>query len=188
MDAKNVIAEIRKAVIGQKGQGQQVIDADALIKYLDAFEQDASESMDVPLAQFRAQHESGLAQWRAQFEADQEAVRATIQAGHSAIRAAILINGAAAAALLAFVGSVWAGDGATKPNLSHFPIAMLTFVFGVFGATIAIGTNYLAAFAASSKSSRMFYLLNSVTIFFVIASYVTFIVGGIFAFYSFIAD
>lgn len=188
MDAKEVIAEVRDAIAHEKVQGQQVIAVDALIDYLNKLEQDASKSTDILLAEFRAKQESGLAHWRATFEANLEGIRAINQAGDSALRGAILINGAAAVALLAFLGSVWASKSGIKPDFANFPGAMLTFLLGVLVGAIATGTKYLALFAGHSGSTRTFNLINAVTILLVLASYIAFLVGGILAFCSFVSS
>lgn len=72
-----------------------------------------------------------------------EMLRATITTGQSALKSALLINGGAAAATLAFIGSVWSSTKtpALLPSLAY---GLSLFVWGVLSAACAAGATYLS--------------------------------------------
>ena len=187
MDAKEILDDLRSALDQLKAQGHRVVGIEALADYLADHNGVASEAAVDRRAVFQAQIESNLAEYRARIDYGIEQARTTIQAGQSALRTTILINGSAAVALLAFLGSLWASGGGSVPDPAHFPGAMLAFVFGVLAGAVATGCNYLTAVASSGRKRLAFHIFNSVSIVLVIASYVTFISGGILAFVSFVS-
>ena len=187
MDTAAALDEIQKILREAAKEGQDVVPIDALQTFINDLEKDASESAANSRARFKAQHDSNLAEYRSKIEVALEERRTTVQSGHYALRTAILINGAAAVALLAFLGSAWSPTGTAAQKLANFPVAMLVFVVGVLAAAIATGSNYVAAYSAARAFRRTFYLINSISIALVIVSYIAFIIGGTLAYSSFAA-
>ena len=67
-----------------------------------------------------------------------------------AIKSAILLNGAAAIAVLAFIGAM-VGKGPEKVDVSHLIEPLHHFLIGALSAAIASGTAYLAARAENIR-------------------------------------
>ena len=187
MDTTTALDEIQTALREAAKEGLDTVRVDALQTFIDELKKDASESATDSRARFKAQHDSNLAEYRSKIEVALENQRTTVQSGHYALRTAILMNGAAAVALLAFLGSAWSAAGTAPQNLANFPVAMLVFVVGVLAAAIATGTNYVAAYSAARESALIFYVVNSISIVLVIVSYIAFIIGGTLAYSSFAA-
>lgn len=79
--------------------------------------------------------------------AQMEGFRGTINFATLAIKSLILVNGAAAIALLTFVGHLWAGDpnGLAAPRLAHeLKCSFILFGAGVGTGVLCAGLSYLA--------------------------------------------
>ena len=98
---------------------------------------------DAAMEAYRADLSAWVSARQQNHEHNLEMLRATIATGQSAIKSALLINGGAAAALLAFVGSVWPSHKLGEA-LSDITSALLLYVFGVLSAAVAAGATYLS--------------------------------------------
>ncbi|HKJ63230.1 MAG TPA: hypothetical protein VKA94_14750 [Hyphomicrobiales bacterium] len=65
---------------------------------------DDEEQPQLTKAQWRAQFEANMAKWRADVEFTQTSFEATITCASTTIRSLLILNGAAAIAILTFVG------------------------------------------------------------------------------------
>ncbi len=113
-----------------------------------------------------------------------ELFRSVILAGQTALKSAILINGGAAVALLAFIGSVW--DKTTNPNvIKKLLISMVLFVLGVLAGGIASSLTYLIQLLYLNQKHKLATFLNVTSSVLITISYITFVIGAVFAFVAF---
>jgi len=106
-------------------------------------------------------------------------------AGDMALKSSLLINGAAAVALLAFLGNLCKEGKLAAQSTGTIPYALLFFVGGVLLAAVAAGVKYLAMRHAFPCEKEQFTKRNNWSIFLVGTAYVAFLVGGILAFLAF---
>ena len=185
MQAVDAVNIIRKAVQEVKDRGQHVVSVDALLSYLQKVakqfedaDKEPQPSLEVDLAVFRAQHERDLAQFHAQQVCDLEMFRSVIGYGREALGRALLINGAAAAALLAFIGNIWTKT-ITPPSVTAITASILWFSFGVLVAALATGSSYCTQYFYSHSSPRRGRFFQVLCVLLVLSSYAVFLVGAI---------
>ncbi len=194
MNGIDIIKDIRAAVNGVKQQNQEVISVDALLNYLNALEEDASEidenhtrQHESSLAQYQAENERNIAHYNAQQLHTVEMFRSVITYGTAALKSAILINGGAAAALLAFIGNVWS-KGVAEGAVAPLTAAITYFSFGVLAAALGTATSYFTQFYYGEKYHRTGVVFHTLTVVFVVGAYVLFSLGVLGAYDSFIAQ
>lgn len=191
MRAQEVIDVIKKAVEDVKAQDQQVVSADALLKYLDALKADASISVEAnqrkfesDLALFHAEHERNLAHYSAQQALNVEMLRSVITYGQEALKAAILINGGAAAAVLAFIGNIWT-KGIVVTAVGSITCSLVLFAFGVLAATVGTAGSYFSQYFYTENAQKTAVCFHILTVVVVVASYVLFGLGAYEAYTAF---
>jgi len=92
---------------------------------------------------YRADLSAWVSARQQRHEYNLEMLRSVITVGQSALKSALLINGGAAAALLAFIGSVWSSSNAAAA-LPSISCAMIYYVYGVLSAAVAAGATYFS--------------------------------------------
>jgi hypothetical protein len=189
MDAVELINDLRVSLDEVKSQGNATIPVAGLETYLAEMERIASVSQAELIEanqreQARHKFEHDFEVWKVsaplQNANSVEMFKSVIEAGQTALKSATLINGAAAIALLAFLGNLLTK---TVPGGVAFPIpainyAMFVFVCGVGFAGIATGIRYLAQFAYSSNWYRLGHTLNLISNVLAAASFCAFFWGG----------
>ena len=138
-------AELNKV----KAEGHSALAVDALISYVEGLQQPplgGGESQEEEQQRVRLNFEGQLERYKVEHQWGHELFKATIEAGQSALRALSTVNGAAAVAILAFLGHVLANSGrVTMPSLvSGMRSAMAVFAFGVGFAALAFVARYLS--------------------------------------------
>lgn len=192
MDAKEVIATIRRAIQSVKDKGDSALSIDGFEDYLSKLEDDIDslaprELTQADLAHYAAQNETNLAGYRAKVDSDLAMFRSVIEAGQGALKWAIYINGAAAVALLAFLGKIWGEP--QKPGLVHyFPDALLFFLSGVLFGSIAAGLTYLTQAFFSKDYKKTGIVFQCISIILVAYTYAAFTIGGWKAYLAFSAS
>lgn len=106
-----------------------------------------------------------------------EMLRSVITTGQSALKSSLLINGAAAVALLAFIGNIW-------PLNNHASVvvgiagALGIYVFGVLLAAVAAGLTYISQAGFGNEfgkpSQAIGVIFRRGAVMFVFASYFAF--------------
>lgn len=124
--------------------------------------------------QFR--DDAALAEYRGQIDGHLELIRGTNQAGQAALRTVIIINGGAAAAQLAFLGTLISNGAIVW--IHGIAWSLLLFVLGTLLGAVATGTTYLAAFLADSERQWRFHTFNGLAIGLVVVAYVMFACGA----------
>ena len=192
MTGKDIIENIRSAVIDVKQNNQDVISVDALLNYLDALDKDASDTdvldhrqHDSNLAEYRAENERNIAHYNAQQLHAVEMFKSVIGYGSAALKSAILINGGAAVALLAFIGNIWSKEIA-QAAVSHLTSAIAYFSFGVLAAAVGTASSYFTQYYYSENYQRTGIVFHTLTVAVVIGSYVLFSLGIIGSYESFV--
>lgn len=129
-----------------KQLGHTAVALDALIPYVDALTRSASAAdPESERQRIRLNFEGLVEQYRADVEGRRELLKAVLEAAQSALRTLSLVNGAAAVAILAFLGNVLAHpttDGlATVPPMSK---SMVSFAVGVGLAAVGFAARYFS--------------------------------------------
>lgn len=160
MYEKETIQEIKKVIVDLKNKGHQSMSVDVFISYLDEFENNignynnfSRNKFESQLALHRAEHERNLAHYDAQQQHALEMLRAVIGYGQAALKSALLINGGAAAALLAFIGNIWA-KGITAAAVVPLTNSIVFFAFGVLSAALGTGTTYVTQYCYLEKLEK----------------------------------
>ncbi|HDL16417.1 MAG TPA: hypothetical protein ENH27_01070, partial [Rhizobiales bacterium] len=160
MKAKYILDWIRSDISDAKQQGQDSIAVSALEKYLDHLENELTDveslgraEQESELAKYRAENERNLAHYNARQVLSVEMFRSVIALGQSALKSAMVINGAAAAALMAFIGNlvVKQADVSAVQSLSG---SIAYFSAGVLVAAFAMATTYFSQFSYSQDWFR----------------------------------
>ena len=132
---------------------------------------------EAAMERYRGQLAADLEHYRGVNAHNLEMLRATISTGQSALRSALLINGAAAVAVLAFLGNAWAKD-APRQTLAGGAYGLSLFVWGVLAAATAIGATYVSQAGFGDEfgrySQKIGALGRGLAILLVVASYALF--------------
>lgn len=192
MNGKDIISNIRAAINDVKQNNQDVISVEALLNYLNALENEASETdildhrqHDAHLAEYRVENEKNIAHYNAQQLHAVEMFRSVIGYGSATLKSAILINGGAAVALLAFIGNIWNLD-VSQGVVSHLTSAIVYFSFGVLAAAIGTALSYFTQYFYSEDYQRTGIVFHTLTVVIVVSSYVLFSLGIMGAYESFV--
>jgi hypothetical protein len=82
--------------------------------------------------------------------------KAAIDSGHLALRTAVLVNGGAAAAVLAFIGSlVGQGKVPLGPQLNALTLTLVWFAVGVASATLGLGFVYFTNLSTVREANAL---------------------------------
>lgn len=153
MDLNDVIAKIEKDVRAGKEIGQQSIDIDKMLSYLEQLKLSAGAELET--ARFRAQfaHERQQAYCNDLNQKSADMFKSVLETGGSAIKSVILINGGAAVGLLTFLGNL-----AGKEKVGGLVVALGSclqwFGWGVLAGALGMGFRY----ASQSNYGRSLYI------------------------------
>ena len=162
-------------------QGKTKVELEVLKKYLahiiSKLGESSGELPEADLERYRAE----LAMWvQEQDIKAQHSIamfQSVIASGQSALKASFLINGGSAAALLAFIGTMWGQSQCLSKSLAA---SLLYFMYGVLISAFASGTTYLsqASYAGSSQwSQKIGNVVNAISIICVLLTYLCFYLG-----------
>jgi hypothetical protein len=129
-----------------KSQGHTTVALDPLNSYVERLlASDKAADPELNRQRIRAQFEVELEQYKAQHEFHREMFKAVLEAGLSALRMLSVINGAAAIAVLAFLGNVLGkGDAPHALSVSGMGAAMVIFSVGVGLVGLGIAMRYFS--------------------------------------------
>ena len=148
MDARQRIEAHRQALKQAEASGVTSVQTSALHSLLDALEDDLASAgvqlHPVELEKFKSDLAGSLAYQAHVHNWSIEGFKQVIALGQSALKSMMLINGGAAAALLAFLGSLIARASPSAANIIAFAGSMRLFVIGVFLAALAYATTYFS--------------------------------------------
>lgn len=191
MEAPEIVKIIQQAVQGVKNKNQDVVSTDALLKYLEALARDVESAneqtkrrMEADLAVFRVEHERNIALYQAQEMRAVELFRSVITYGSAALKSSLLINGGAAAALLAFIGNIWAKETGAEA-VKSLTMAILLFSFGVLAAALGTAGSYFSQYCYSEPFPRAAVVFHTLTVLFVLTSFALFGFGSYEAYSAF---
>ena len=148
MDAKQRIQAHRQALKDVGASGRTTVPISAVQSLLDALEGDLASAgaqlHPVELEKFKSDLAGSLAYQGHVHNWSIEGFKQVIALGQSALKSIMLINGGAAAALLAFLGSLIARPSLSSASIVAFAGSMRLFVGGVFFAALAYATTYFS--------------------------------------------
>lgn len=139
------------------------------------FKRGPAEEADTRIERMRLGHTEQL-----------ELFRAAISAGQSAMKAGFLVNGAAAVALLAFIGNA-TSSGVAKGFVGPLALPLLLYVLGAFLGVVSQGFVYLAQVGYKEGDKERGDRWNRVTVGLGILGLLTFPLASWFA-YRFFAS
>ena len=151
MQAQKLIHDIKEALTQLRANGKDVVPIDRLENYLTQMEkiigEDGAEEQR-KAAEAQREFENQIELWKINSTQQNEMFKAVIEAGLTALKSAILVNGGAAAALLAFCGSILTRrpEFSKSVQMDSVGYAMFIFVVGAGAASIATGFRYLSQF------------------------------------------
>lgn len=149
MNAQDVVKLLHESILTSKRAGTAGVSIERLEAFAHEIEKIVNESpaqtalSEQELEYYKAKLNSWLASQQRAHEWNLEMLRSTIAIAQSALKSSLLINGAAAVALLAFIGNVWSSKEHI-PTVLGVANAMGFFVSGVLTAAVAAGFAYLA--------------------------------------------
>lgn len=164
MNPKAVIETIKADINLAKDQGASAIETERLIKYLDALSNQVNEAgknldRDAELERIRAHYANHLAHYNWLKEQDIELFKSVITSGQNTLRASMLLHGAAAVALLAFIGHLVVNPS-TKPLVGQFAPIMTCFLIGVLNVVVCHGITYLTQYCYHHHRNIFGHILN----------------------------
>ena len=136
MDSNQVIIEIRQQLEIVKNNGNDAVSIDGLDEYLETLSKNTSESKDILLAHYTAEHQLNIEKYKAKNSSWRELFKATASHAQAAIKLQALINGGAAVALLAFIGRIWSPDFSNTAIANYIAFALILFCYGVGSAAL----------------------------------------------------
>ena len=114
------------------------------------------------------------------FEMEMGMIRAGLEFGLTALKAAMLINGAAAIAILAFLGALASGE-LEFVVVTRFARALLLFVLGTLIAAFSAGSGYLSQYHSlgvpSGQPAKRARFFQKITIYLVLVAFLFFVLG-----------
>lgn len=183
MNANDVIKLLDDSIHAAKEAGTATVPIErleAFVTEMNKLVQESPTGSPLPepeLERYKAKLTAWVESHQHVHEWNMEMLRSVITTGQSALKSSLLINGAAAVALLAFIGNIW------SPNAHSSAIvgvagALAYYVLGVLIAAVAAGLTYLSQAGYGEefgKNSRVIGVTSHVgAVIGVIASYVTF--------------
>jgi hypothetical protein len=169
VEVKDAMGNIRTALAQLEGQGQKLVSTEALRQYLDALEKDAGTSSEIR----KLQHESHLAEYKASRDHAIAMFNSVIGFAQAALKTSLLINGAAAIALLTFIGNIWTKT--QTPEVAYsLSSALVLFCVGALGAAVSTVTTYVTQYCYERPYQRTAITFHIVTLILVTSSYVLF--------------
>ena len=158
MSRAETFKSIRKGVIDFQEQGNEVVEVEKLLKYLDGLEAEMGESekidisKEVKLEELRAKFVNQQLEygWKKDFklanhlwekDSSLEMFKSVIASGQNSLKACMLMHAGACIALLAFIGNL-ASSADTRLFIPQLAGVMLWFVIGVLVVSIAYGATY----------------------------------------------
>lgn len=127
-----------------KADGHEAVSIEGLADYLEKLSNQASDSKEIQLAQYNAQHQSNIEQYKEDKAEWRELFKATVGHAQSAIKLQALVNGGAAVALLAFIGKVWTPEFSASPIAAYIPLALVLYCCGVGAAAVTQSLTYVS--------------------------------------------
>jgi hypothetical protein len=188
MNSSELIKDLRSALDELKNNGNTSVPIDGLQKYLDEIsritqDKEINQSQQLLVAKEKFEYDFDVWKVKAPIQNAQELemFKAVLETGLSALKSATLINGAAAIALLAFLGNVLSKSGAKidAVQINSFSSALEIFVFGVFFAGVATGMRYLSQDCYAEAHFKMGTVFKFLAIILALASYVSFLIGSV---------
>ena len=149
MNAKDVVELLDDSIRTAKDGGTTTVPIERLQAFAIEIHRMVEESpTDAALSDAQLEHyKVQLNEWansqQHAHEWNLEMLRSVITTGQSALKSALLINGAAAVALLAFIGNVLSSKQGSV-LIAGIPCAMGYYVVGVLVAAMAAGFTYLS--------------------------------------------
>ena len=177
MEAKEVIAEIREVIQEVKQNNNKTISIDKFISYLNAFDEDLDKlkikndnseklAQERTLAHYHAQNQWNLTE-------QVESFKAVLAHGQATLKGAMLINGAAAVALLAFIGNIWTKE-VTKLVATSIAGSIGHFSYGVLFAVLGMAGSYFSQYFYHSDHLKTGIFFHIATVIVVIVSFILF--------------
>ena len=184
MNAKDVVELLGNSLETAKAGGTTLVPIEKLQLFVAEVDQLITESgnSNVALAGTQLEYyKSRLNEWAASTERahqfDLEMFRSVISVALAALKTVLLVNGAAAIAMLAFIGNIWATSNG-KPIVMGAACALGWYVSGVLTAGAASAFTYLAQAGYGNifgKDSQCFaYASHFIAMSLVLAAYVIF--------------
>ncbi len=183
MKASEIIEIYTSAIRDAAEQGAENVPVSEMKRVNDLIIKMAGESpVDVAageaaLERYKAQLSADAEHRKSRHEFDLEMLRATIMTSQSALKGCLIINGAAAIAVLAFLGNAWTKEF-PRHILLEVSYGLSLFVWGVLTAATALGATYLSQAGYGNEfgkySMRIGGYGRALAILLVIASYVLF--------------
>jgi hypothetical protein len=183
VDFKAYAEALKATLVDAKDCGVEVVEIDRLLAHIDAVTKAVEESGHVSpaaLEESRRRWEQGLENYRAYLSSSHDVAarlfESVIATAQSATRLLFAMNGAAAIAILAFLGHL---ASANPPMMQPFSWPLTLFTGGVALAGLVGGFTYLAQLAYSSAAENESYrrIGNSVRVVAIV-----FWLGGLAAF------
>jgi hypothetical protein len=169
-----VVMNIRKELAALESRGATKVAIRPLLEYVTLVENAVGQvdhKLDaIALERFRTANEAYLAGYRMTGDIQLEAFRSVLASGQSAMRASMVVNGAAATALLAFVGHLVALPD-PRPAISQFASPLLCFVCGVLFSAVGFGVTYVTQGLHSTGYGKAGAATNFAGIALIVASY-----------------
>ncbi len=195
MNAQDVVELLHESIRTAKQGGMSTVPVERLEAFAHEVGKIVSESpsqtvlSEAELERYKTKLNSWLGSQQRQHEWNLEMLRSTISFAQMALKSSLLINGAAAVALLAFIGNVWRSKEhiATIIGVAN---SMGYFVSGVLTAAVAAGFAYLAQAGYGNefgRASRLIGLAGHIfSALFVVSSYCLFGYASYLAYYAFV--
>lgn len=183
MESKQILESINSQLAILKDAGHEAVSIEGLEAYLEDLSKQASDSKEIQLAQYSAQHQYNIEQYKEDKSEWRELFKATVGHAQSAIKLQALVNGGAAVSLLAFIGKVWTPDFNASPIANYIPLALVLYCCGVGAAALTQSLTYLSQHFFTydgekvAKGIRFFAQLTAFSslVLFFIATYVAYL-------------
>jgi len=169
VEVKDAMGNIRLALKQLEDQGQNLVSTEALRTYLDTLEKDAGVSAESR----KLLHESRLAEYKAGRDLGIAMFNAVIGFAQAALKTSLLVNGAAAIALLTFIGNIWTKVQAPAVAQS-LSAALVLFCLGALAAALSTATTYLTQYCYQRPRQKTAMTFHMATLVLITVSYAFF--------------
>ena len=133
------LLELKRELIAMQQQGRKFLSIEKLVRYCDL--EDQHDLVGAQASEAQARYQNDLEVWREESVHSREGVRIINESAFHALKTLIIVSGGSAAALLAFIGSVWSKvSGEAKV---FFAQGLGWFGGALIGAAFAYGLTYL---------------------------------------------
>jgi len=168
------LLDLKRELVSLQQKGRKFLAIEKLVQYCDIAEDDLDAAARTEAEDREYKHRMDV--WRVEVESSRQGTQFINDSAFHALKTLVLLAGGSSAAVLAFLGAVWAG--VTPEVRANLAVGLGYFGSAVIGAAFAYGLTYLTLlFFFEYGAQKTGNVLRILTVLLVVACYVSMSLG-----------